>query len=170
MSDAEPTPEETDGYTTRAGGAAIGARLRRLSERIDRDANRLYAETGMAFEQRWFGVVNLLNLQGAMSVGELAAQLGVSHATVSQVRNALAKAGLVTWEGDKSNPRLRRLSLSPEGRATARRLEPLWRALSETAIALNEEAEDAVGALDRLDRAVQRLSLYDRVKKKLGED
>ncbi|WP_369060804.1 MarR family transcriptional regulator [Caulobacter sp. 73W] len=162
-------PEETDGYTTRAGGAAIGARLRRLSERIDRDANRLYAETGVPFEQRWFGVVNLLNLQGAMSVGELAAQLGVSHATVSQVRNALNTAGLVSWEGDKSNPRLRRLRLSPQGQATARRLEPLWNALSETAVELNDEAQNAVGALERLDRAVQRRSLYERVKGKLGE-
>ena len=161
--------DESEDYTTGAGGAAIGARLRRFSERIDRDANRLYEEAGVAFEQRWFGVVNLLVLNGRMSVGELAAQLGVSHATVSQVRNALTRAGLVDWDEDKANPRLRRLRLSPEGRETAKQLAPLWRALSETAIELNEEAEDAVGALDRLDRAIQRRSLYERVKQRLSE-
>jgi DNA-binding MarR family transcriptional regulator len=93
----------------------------------------------------------------------------VSHATVSQVRNALTRAGLVDWDEDKANPRLRRLRLSPEGRETAKQLAPLWRALSETAIELNEEAEDAVGALDRLDRAIQRRSLYERVKQRLSE-
>jgi hypothetical protein len=41
--------------------------------------------------------------------------------------------------------------------------------LSETAIELNDEAEDAVGALVRLDRAVQRRSLYERVKERLVE-
>ncbi len=33
-----------------ASGAAIGARLRRLSERIDREANAVYAARGIDFE------------------------------------------------------------------------------------------------------------------------
>lgn len=154
-------------YTTRAGASAIGARLRRLSERIDRDAARLYAESGVVFEQRWFGVVNLLHLRGTLTVGELAAELGVSHATVSQVRAALDKAGLIAWDADRSNARMRRLRLTPAGQETAGRLEPLWRALSEAAVDLNDEAGDAVAALDRLETAAGRVSLYDRVRSRL---
>lgn len=162
--------KDTSGYTTRMGAAAIGARLRRLSERIDRDAARLYAEAGVDFEQRWFGVVNQLALFGPLTVGELATALGVSHAAVSQIRTGLAAAGLISWEADKANARMRRLSLTDEGRARVVQLEPLWKALSAVAVDLNDEALDALAALDRLERAATRLSLYDRVKARIDED
>lgn len=162
-----PPPPSPD-FSRQSGAAAIGARLRRLSERIDRDATRLYRESGEVFEQRWYGVVNLLSQQDALSVGELAAHLGVSHASVSQVREGLDRAGLIAWESDSKNARLRRLRLTPSGRALVTRLAPLWGALNEAAIELNKEAEDALAAIDRLERAITRLSIYDRVSKKLG--
>ncbi|HYC97468.1 MarR family transcriptional regulator [Brevundimonas sp.] len=155
-------------FSRQGGAAAIGARLRRLSERIDRDATRLYQESGETFEQRWYGVVNLLSQRDALSVGELAASLGVSHASVSQIREGLDRAGLITWEADSRNARLRRLRLTPSGRALVARLAPLWAALNEAAIELNQEAEDALNAIDRLERATARLSIYDRVSMRMG--
>jgi DNA-binding MarR family transcriptional regulator len=160
----EPPPD----FSRRSGASAIGARLRRLSERIDRDAARLYRESGEVFEQRWYGATRLLTEHGELSVGDLAAMLGISHASVSQIREGLAGAGLITWETDKSNARLRRLRLTPEGLAVAERLEPLWRALNAAAVELNQEAEDALAAIDRLEQATERRSLYDRVKARLG--
>lgn len=158
----------TSDFSRQSGAAAIGARLRRLSERIDRDAARLYRESGEAFEQRWYGVVNLLNQRDALSVGELATRLGVSHASVSQIRDGLAKAGLIDWENDARNARLRRLRLTPAGRALVARLTPLWGALNEAAKELNQEAEDALSAIERLETAVARLSIYDRASKRMG--
>lgn len=160
-------PADRD-FSRRSGAAAIGARLRRLSERIDRDASRLYRESGEAFEQRWYGVVRLLSEQEAQSVGELATALGVSHASISQIRDGLARAGLIAWDTDRKNARLRRLRLTAEGRALATRLAPLWEALNAAAVELNDEAHNALAALDRLEDAVARSSLYDRIKAKLG--
>ena len=156
-------------FSRRSGPAAIGARLRRLSERVDRDAARLYRESGEAFEQRWYGVVRLLYDQDAQSVGELAAALGVSHASVSQIRDGLARAKLIAWDADQRNARLRRLRLTPEGRALAVRLAPLWAALNAAAIDLNAEADDALAAIDRLEDAVARSSLYDRARARLNQ-
>lgn len=158
----------TSDFSRQSGAAAIGARLRRLSERIDRDAARLYRESGEAFEQRWYGVVNLLGQREALSVGELATRLGVSHASISQIRDGLAKAGLIDWENDARNARLRRLRLTPAGRALVTRLTPVWAALNEAAIELNQEAEDALSAIERLETAVARLSIYDRASKRMG--
>ena len=42
------------------------------------------------------------------------------------------------------------------------RLAPIWSALMAAAIELDAEAEGTVAALERLDRALQRSSLYDR--------
>src|SRR3954465_4059183 len=82
------------------GGAAIGALLRRISERIDRDANRVYARLGVNFEQRWMGVLDLLARQGPLSVKDLARDLRISHPSVSQTRSSLLKAGLVAERVD----------------------------------------------------------------------
>src|SRR3954468_24945833 len=79
----------------RYGATAIGGRLRRLSERIDQDCARIYADLGVRFEQRWFGVLSQLANGGPRSVGALAASLGITHASVSQTRRSLHEAGLV---------------------------------------------------------------------------
>lgn len=155
--------------TARSGAAAIGARLRRLSERIDRDAGRLYQDLGVTFEQRWFGVVNLLSMSGPRSVGELAAALGVSHASISQIRAGLAGAGLIDWDVDAHNARLRRIRLTPVGMSEVRRLAPLWEALSAAAIELDGESGEALAALDRLETALARQSLYDRVRGRMTD-
>lgn len=157
-------------YTTHQGGAALGARLRRLSERIDREAAGLYAEAGIHFEQRWFGVLNLLSLYGPLSVGELAGPLGISHASVSQTRKSLEKAGLILMTPDPGDARSRKISLSAEGEALLVRTRPLWSALIEVAIELDAEAGFVVAALDRLDEALDRTSIGERVRAKLALD
>lgn len=142
--------------------AAIGARLRRLSAWIDDDATRVYADLGVAFEQRWFGVMSRLR-QGAMTVGELATSLRITHASVSQTRTSLEHAGLVRSLADANDARRRPLTLTASGRRLADRLQPVWAAFDQVAIELDDEADAVVDALDRLDRALTRRSLYDRL-------
>ncbi|HYE42306.1 MAG TPA: MarR family transcriptional regulator [Caulobacteraceae bacterium] len=155
-------------YARSLGAAAIGGRLRRLSERIDREAGRLYAEAGVKFEQRWFGVLNLLHRYGALSVGELAGALGVSHASISQIRDSLQRAGLVSATPDPDDARSRRLTLSVEGVALYASLRPLWDALDAVAVELDREAGGVVALLDRLEDALDRRSLVERARQRLG--
>jgi MarR family transcriptional regulator, organic hydroperoxide resistance regulator len=60
------------------------------------------------------------------------------------------------------------LRLSASGKQLVRRLKPLWRILNATSLELDKEADGVVAALDRLDRALERLPLYDRVRQKLA--
>jgi DNA-binding MarR family transcriptional regulator len=150
-------------YVAEMGGAALGARLRRLSAAIDADAARIYADIGLKFEQRWFGVINQLSLNGPMSVSELAAALGISHASVSETRQSLEKASLVLSEPDRRDSRRRILALSRSGEALVDRLRPLWRAFDEAARHLDAEAGEVTQALARLEQALARQSLHDRI-------
>jgi DNA-binding MarR family transcriptional regulator len=160
--------DETD-YSRGQGGAALGARLRRLSERIDREAGAVYAHEGVPFEQRWMGVLNQLVLRGPQSVGELAQVLGISHPSVSQTRRSLQAAGLVAERPDPRDARRRTLHLTPEGAALVTRLKPIWAALIAAAVELNDEADDVVAALDRLEDALARRSLLARAVERLEE-
>jgi DNA-binding MarR family transcriptional regulator len=144
------------------GGAAIGAHLRRLSDRIDRDANRVYVQLGIAFEQRWMGMLDLLDRSGPMSVKDIAADLRISHPSVSQTRASLLAAGLVVEREDPKDGRRRILRLSARGLALVEKLRPVWCALEETGRTLNREAGDLVAALARLEDALDRASIAAR--------
>jgi len=155
-------------YSRAARGAALGARLRRLSERIDRDGTRVYAALGVRFEQRWFGLLNQVLLTGPMTVGEIAAALCVTHVSVSQARRSLEAAGLVESLSDDEDGRRRPIALTTAGQALVDELAPIWQALNESAEELNREAGDIVALLDRLDDALESLSLFDRAMARLG--
>ena len=166
MQQAAPIPMVD--YTRKYGPAAIGARLRRLSESIDEDAGRIYADLGIDFQQRWVGILEQLHERGAQPVGELAASLGIRHSSVSQTRRSLEEAGLVESQVDPQDGRSRLLRLSAGGKELVRRLQPLWKILNAASLELDAEADHVIAALDRLDRALERLSLYDRVRQKLA--
>ena len=132
--------------------------------------NRAYSQLGVAFEQRWMGVLNQLNLFGPMSVNELAAALAISHPSVSQTRNSLQLAGLIAERADPDDGRRRILHFTPKGRALVRKLQPVWSALAAAALALNAEAGDTVSALTRLEQALARRSLLDRANDGLADE
>lgn len=162
MSDKQADLVDTD-FSRSAGGAAIGARLRRLSDRLDADAARVYASLGIEFEQRWFGVLNQLALRGPLTVGELATSLRITHVSVSQTRQSLEKAGYITSSLDPLDSRRRQLTLTSKGKALVKRLEPVWAAFDEAAAALNAEVGDAVAMLNRLDDALTQRSMFSRI-------
>jgi DNA-binding MarR family transcriptional regulator len=154
-------------YVRDQAGAALGARLRRLSDRIDREADALYQALNLDFEQRWFGFVNQLVLHQTRTVGEIAGALGVTHVAVSQVRSALAERGLIVAEIDPADSRKRVLKLSAAGKRLALKLAPIWGALNEAARDLDSEANGVAHALERLESALDRRSLTNRVQSRL---
>jgi DNA-binding MarR family transcriptional regulator len=154
-------------YTRKYGPAAIGARLRRLSESIDEDAGRIYDDLGFEFQQRWVGILEQLHERGPQTVGELATSLGIRHSSVSQTRRSLEESGLVDSQVDPQDARSRLLRLSAGGKDLVRRLQPLWKILNATSLELDAEADHVIAALDRLDRALERKSLYERVRQRL---
>ncbi len=155
-------------YVRSVGGAAIGARLRRLSERIDGDATRVYAALGIEFEQRWFGVLNQLALNGPATVTELASVLRITHVSVSQTRRSLEKARLIESNADATDARRRLLSLTTAGRNLIGQLQPLWQSCEEAALELTSEAGELMACLDRLDDALERRSLFDRMMSRMS--
>lgn len=158
----------TPDYSREAGAAALAARLRRLSERIDRDAARVYAAQNIRFEQRWFGVINQLVLNGPMSIGDIAQVLRITHVSVSQASRSLEAAGIVRSAASATDSRRRILSLTAKGDALVTQLTPLWLVFDVVAEELNAEAGNIVRLLDRLDDALERKSLLARVVEKTG--
>jgi DNA-binding MarR family transcriptional regulator len=142
--------------------AGVGARLRRLSERIDREARSVYKHIGIDFEQRWVGVLILLIERRAMTVGELAQALGITQPSVSQTLRSLQTAKLVAAQLDPHDPRRRIQRLTKEGLAFAEKARPVWQALMEAARDLDRAGIDIVTPLAQIERELDRKSLYER--------
>ena len=157
-------------YTKEARCTALGARLRRLSEQIDRDCGRIYVFSGVTFEQRWFGVLTQLRIHGPLSIGQLATLLGITHVSVTQSCQSMKKAGLILSASSKEDGRVRNVRLSKKGIALIEQMTPLWTHMSEVADKLNYEAGDVIALLDRLDEALRSKTLYERVLESLPED
>ncbi|MFT3722757.1 MAG: MarR family winged helix-turn-helix transcriptional regulator [Hyphomonadaceae bacterium] len=161
--------DEAVDYSRSFGGEALAARLRRASERIDRDGTRIYATQKVRFEQRWYGVLRQLVSRDDMSVGEIASALRITHVSVSQACRSMEKSGIIKSTASANDARRRNLSLTPKGRALARRLTPLWEAFNKAAEELNAEAGDLVKLLDRLDDALERKSMFDRIAAQMAK-
>jgi MarR family transcriptional regulator, organic hydroperoxide resistance regulator len=151
-------------FVVEKGTAAFGTRLRRLSERLDRDVRELYRRHGFSFEPSWFPVFTALSELGPMSVGDLAERMGISHPAVSQIRAKLLKAGLVRVRADAGDQRRQMLQLTEKGKALVEKLRPLWTAITETTEQLcRESAPQLLHQLTKIEAALDDRSLIDRV-------
>jgi len=151
-------------YVIDKGSAAFGTRLRRLSERMDRDVRELYRLNDVDFEPSWFPVFVALSDLGPMSVGDLATRMRITHAAVSQIRAKLLKAGLVRVRADTADQRRQMLQLTEKGRALVNRLRPLWAAITQATEQLcRASAPRLLAQLTAIDTALDQRSLLDRV-------
>jgi MarR family transcriptional regulator, organic hydroperoxide resistance regulator len=144
------------------GSAGVGARLRRLSERIDREARAVYKHAGIDFEQRWVGVLLLLTERRALTVGELAEALGITQPSVSQSLRSLQAAKLVAARTDARDPRRRIQSLTEAGWQLVEKARPVWEALMDAARDLDREGIDLVTPLAQVERELDKKSLFER--------
>lgn len=147
------------------GYGALGCRLRRLSERIDRDLRDVYQAHGVYFDPAWFPVLTALHDHGPLSLAEIADCTGMASSSIGAVRGRLAAEGLVLLEQDPRDLRRQRLSLTPKGHTTIAGLEPVWSAISKAAQALcAETAPDLLNELEVLEKALSRRRISARVK------
>ncbi len=147
---------------------AYGKRLRQLSQLVDRDASRLYALMGVEFEQRWFGVLNELICHGQLSVRDLANNLEITHASVSETRKSLEKKGLISASPDTQDGRRRLLTLTKEGEAFMTEMRPAFQALEAVANDLDQEFEHLMSTLNALHNSLKVKSIFERAKEKLS--
>jgi GNAT superfamily N-acetyltransferase/DNA-binding MarR family transcriptional regulator len=149
---------------------AFASRLKRLHERLIRDVGRLYDGLGFSFEPRWFLLFYSLHDRGPASITELAAALSQSHAAVNQVAGELLKAGLVSETRQKGDDRKRLIRLTPRGRSLATRMVPIWQEIGEATGGLfRDSGVDLVAGLEATERALDKASIFDRVRMARGE-
>ena len=97
----------------------------RAARRLARRFDRLFAPLGLTNGQ--FSMLVALSGQWRPRLGELADFLGMDSTTMTAAVKPLEKRGLVALQADEADARVRRPTLTEEGRRVVAKAVPLWR-------------------------------------------
>ena len=147
------------------GSLGLASRLKRLSDKIMQDGIRVYRESGVDFEPRWFPLYQYLDRFGPSPVMDIARGLGITHPAVNQVAGQMMQARLIAPYRDARDKRRRLLALTSEGRALKPVLTSLWSSISVAVNGVLDESQVAfLKDLDAIEAALDRQGLYARLE------
>jgi N-acetylglutamate synthase-like GNAT family acetyltransferase/DNA-binding transcriptional ArsR family regulator len=147
------------------GPLALGSRLKRLAERMQADATRVFADRGLPIQGTHFPLLAALTTYGPLSVSEAVEAVGISQPAVTRIHNALQKLGLTTVAPVEGDSRQKQIRLTPEGEALVGELKrDLWPHVRSAAQQLCEGPDaDLLTQIGRIEDALQTRSLHDRI-------
>ncbi len=152
-------------FYNRTGKMALGSRLRRLSDMITEDAGRIYEAYGVDFQPRWFPVFYVLQEGDTKSVTEIAAEIGHTHVSVSQILKEMVKKGYVVEKRDRNDGRKTLISLSKTGQEVAIRIQDQFRDVNQAIEkASASTAHDLWKAIEAWEVLLSDKSLLERVQ------
>jgi DNA-binding MarR family transcriptional regulator len=155
-------------YISELGVLALASRLRRLLQRLHADGELVYQTLNMNFKTKWFPVLHLLIDRSPLALTEIAGLMGVSHPSMIQTIDDLTTAGLIKTRQSDLDRRLRELSLTDKGRRLCHEVRPIWDAFRTAGEEVNTEGgNDFLKAVSKMERALDQLSLYDRIMTRL---
>lgn len=157
-------------YFDELGEVALGSRLKRLSDKMMGDAAKIYRYAGHNMRPRWFTLMSLLHNKNQVSVVEAANLLGLTQPCISQFSREMDNAGFLQFTSDPDDLRRKIMSLSKKGIKQYNKMQPVRKAVRQSAIELCTEAEqNFYQALKKFEKAYERKSLYKRSIEKFYE-
>jgi GNAT superfamily N-acetyltransferase/DNA-binding MarR family transcriptional regulator len=146
------------------GELAFATRLKRLSERLMKDASRIYRALDVDFEARWFAVLYGLSKRSPITVTALAQALGLTHTAVNQLATEMTEKNLVLSSKDRKDERKRLLRLSKKGEQVAKSLTRVWGEIrSATKELLDASRHDLLTAVDNIEAELDERDMCERV-------
>ena len=143
---------------------AIATRLKRLSDRLANDVNKIYKELNVNFESKWYLVLELLNRRSMLSIVDVAEELKLTHPAIVQYVDQMLAAKLIIAHKDSTDGRKRLVSLAPAGEKILEDLGPFLAILrGEVTSWLNEADHSLLATLAQLEKSLEEKSLYQRL-------
>jgi len=113
----------------------------------------------------------LLNKENPMSVIDIADRLKISHPAVVQFADQMQKKKLLLAKKDKNDARKRLLELSNKGKTIFNQLQPILTQVKKSTHELIESTGvNLLYALDKMEKQLAVMSMYDRVQEGLKND
>jgi len=147
------------------GYLAGASRFRRISEKLQQDGEKIYAQSGIVFKASWFSAYYVLAKSNtARTILEIASQIGFTHITVKNILQELDRNDLVCIEPNPKDKRSKLVSLSVKGKELQKSLEPIWLSFSDTLKEVFTLGHpDIINILNRIDTEINQFPIHDRI-------
>jgi len=153
------------------GVLALGSRLARLLERMNRDISEFYRVIGADFEARWFTIIYLLGRQSPMRITDIAGRLGVSHQAVKKQARHLTGAGLIRSFQGREDRRERLYCITDKGEETIADLTDVWGKIGEVVTRLTAApSKSLLESVEAVEKRLDRKSLLRRLQESMRTD
>ncbi|MCP4581172.1 MAG: winged helix-turn-helix transcriptional regulator [candidate division Zixibacteria bacterium] len=157
-------------YLDQLGALALASRLRRLLNGLLSDGEKVYRSQKIDFAISWFPIFHILAKGSPMSLTDIAKALGVAHPSVIEVTDEMTKKGYVGSRKGRDDKRRRYLFLTEKGEKIILKLKPIWEAFREAGDEIcGESGNDFLGSIGKLEKAMARFSMYDRISSRLND-
>lgn len=143
----------------------LGTQLRHLIELLDGAVEAAYVEAGLHYRPRYTPVMRALAAVDALTIGEIAAQAGITQPAATQTVAVMVKEGLLVTSAGKQDGRQKMVRLSAAGRAMLPRLQQCWQATALAAAGLDAQLPYPLSAtLANAIEALQAESFGERIR------
>jgi len=152
-------------FFNKTGKAALGSRLRMLTETITEDAAQIFKLYDTPLQPKWFPVFYVLSAGEEKTITAIAQEIGHSHPSVSKIITEMRKKGLVAEKKDKTDGRRNMVSLTKKGTDINQKLKDQLIDVGDAVEAISAQAShDLWKAIQEWEYLLQQQSLLDRVK------
>lgn len=147
------------------GYLTLGTRFKRIGDRLQADVQQLIDAAGLAVQTGQYPLLAALDEMGPMTIGDLAAALGVRQPGVTRSVGQLAKQGVVTVRRGSRDQRKRRVEITAKGRTlVADGRQTIWPLIQAHLADICADTDGPLlDQLDALETRLQEKSLYSRV-------
>lgn len=151
-------------FYDKIGKLALGSRLRHLSELVTDDAARIYELYDTRLQPKWFPVFYLLSAEKEKTITEIAATIGHSHPSVSQIVKEMVKKGIAREKKDKNDGRKNVIVLSKAGQEIIAKIQDQYLDIDAAVEKAMQETEHNLWkAIAEWEFLLEQKSLYRRV-------
>lgn len=143
----------------------LGTQLRHLIELLDGAVEASYVEAGLDYRPRYTPVMRALIAQEPLTIGEIAAQAGITQPAATQTVALMIKQGLVTAAAGKADGRQKMIRLSAAGQAMLPQVQRCWQATAAAAASLDAQLTHPLSSvLAEAIAALGEQSFGDRIR------
>ena len=145
----------------------LGSRMKRLAERMQADATKIFEVNGHGKLLPAFNtVMAALDLNGEAKIGELVDLIGISQPAITRTVSGMVEKGLVELQPDPEDQRARIVSLTDEGvRLVAHLKSTAWLQIERAARHITEGLEGGlVEQIAEMERRHADMPLTERIQ------
>jgi len=117
----------------------LGTQLRHLIELLDGAVEQAYLDAGLRYRPRYTPVMRALLRSEPLTIGDIAADAGITQPAATQTVGLMLREGLLTVSPGQQDGRRKMVALSAAGRDLAPRIQQCWQATASAADSLDAQ-------------------------------